>query len=89
MSPRCLPALTALLAIAGSAFSPRGAAAEERDVRALRLVPFPKRVRFEEGSFALDRELVLEAEPDAAAVAGPLIAEELERAGLKRPAVRA
>ncbi len=62
--------------------------APAEDVSALRLVPFPKKVSFEEGTFSLDRALVLEAPAESAGLIGRLIGEELKRAGCKTPEVR-
>jgi hexosaminidase len=58
------------------------------DAKALRLVPFPKKVEIKEGTFDLNRPLVAEVSvrPDDPAV--QLIAEELKRAGLPEPKVK-
>ena len=58
------------------------------EVSALRLVPFPKNVRLQAGTFSLDRALVLEAPADSAGLIGRLIGEELKRTGCKPPEVR-
>ncbi len=56
---------------------------------ALRLVPFPKEVRFEPGCFDGQQRLVLEAPADRLAVLAQLVSEEFLRAGLARPEPRA
>jgi len=54
----------------------------------LRLVPFPKRVDRQQGTFPLDEKLVLEAPAGAAELLGGMIAAELKRAGLPAPQIR-
>ncbi len=49
---------------------------------ALRLVPFPKEVRIEPGSFSLKRDFIFEASPSGEVV-GQELSAELQRAGLK------
>ena len=63
-------------------------AVRAEDVGALRLVPFPKEVRLEQGTFALDRPLVLEAPADQCEQLGRIVGDELERAGFAPPEVR-
>jgi len=58
------------------------------EASSLRLVPFPKEVRLEGGEFALDRRLVVEAPKEVAKLLGRMIADELERAGLRPPEIR-
>jgi N-acetyl-beta-hexosaminidase len=58
------------------------------EVSSLRLVPYPKKVSLQEGTFSLDRALVLEAPAESAGLIGRLIGEELKRAGCKAPEVR-
>jgi len=65
-----------------------GSRAPAGEVSALRLVPFPKEVRLQEGTFSLNGPLVLEAPAESAGLIGRLIREELKRAGCKRPEVR-
>ena len=59
------------------------------EVAALRLAPFPKQAAFQQGTFPLDEELVLEAPAASAQLLGGLIGGELRRAGLPTPKVRA
>ena len=59
------------------------------EATALRLVPFPKEVRLEAGALALDRKCVLEVPADVAGLLGGLVTEELGRANLAAPEVRA
>jgi hexosaminidase len=54
-----------------------------------RLIPFPKEIEPRPGAFALDRQLVLEAEPALAPLLARRIAEELALARLSPPPVRA
>jgi hypothetical protein len=54
----------------------------------LRLVPFPKQVQLDPGSFNLDRRLILEISQDQAEVLGEQISAELRLAGLAVPNVR-
>ena len=54
----------------------------------LRLVPFPKRVEMEQGTFPLQGKLVLEAPAGAAEMLGGMIGAELKRAGLPAPQLR-
>lgn len=58
-------------------------------VQALRLVPFPKEVELGQGTFLMDRPLALEAPAESTQQFGDLLAEELQRAQLPAPAVRA
>ncbi len=81
---RCHLVLAALLC---SCLSP-AALAQARSAATLRLVPFPKEVRLQAGTLALNRRLVLEAPADSAALLGELVATELSRAGLPAPEVR-
>ena len=48
----------------------------------LRLVPFPKEIRLEEGRFSLDRPLTLEVPRSQAELIAQSISDELARAGL-------
>lgn len=62
--------------------------AAESSAVALRLVPFPKELSLEEGSFPLNQPLVLAVPADAH---GPLVAtivDEFRRAGLPQPRLR-
>ncbi len=52
------------------------------DMARPRLVPFPKQVKLQQGSFALDRQLTLECSTGAVALLGRIIGDELKRAGL-------
>ena len=63
-------------------------AATPEDVATLRLVPFPKEVRLQPGSFELKRPLVLEVPADRAATFADLLNDELKRAGLPAVQVR-
>ena len=54
----------------------------------LRLVPFPKQVRVEQGVFGLDRRLVIDVPGEAACLFGRLITLELTRAGFPSPKLR-
>ena len=54
------------------------------DASSLRLVPFPKEVKLAEGRFALDRPLVVQFDTEDV---GKMIGPELERIGLRPPAV--
>lgn len=87
------PPLWCLVALAiGAAAVPGPAAdraAEAGDVSALRLVPFPKHVERRAGEWALDGRLVLEAPSDVAALLARQVGDELGRAGLEKPEVRA
>ena len=65
------------------------AATSAEEATALRLVPFPKEVTLKAGTFPLDRPLVLEAPDGAAEVVGRLLSDELRRARLPAPTVRA
>lgn len=51
----------------------------------LRLVPYPKRITLAEGTFDLQRPLVLERTPAAGDADAALIAAEMQRAGLPAP----
>jgi len=82
MAWRFLP----IAAIAAVALSAR--AAEPQGAAALRLVPFPKEVRLGEGAFALDRQLVVEADAAQAKVLASLLAAEMKRAGLPEPRLK-
>lgn len=55
------------------------------DAAKLRLVPFPKKVSLSEGTFALARQLTLEAPGKSGAHLGDLLASELRAAGLPEP----
>lgn len=57
-------------------------AAEPADAATLRLVPFPKEVRLQPGTFELKRPLVLEVPADRAATFAYWLNDELKRAGL-------
>jgi len=59
-----------------------------QEVSSLRLVPFPKELQAESGTFALDRPLVLEAKRDVAALLGGMIVDELTVAKLPAPKTR-
>lgn len=59
------------------------------DADDLRLIPFPKEVRRSAGAFALDCPLVLEAPATQAVLAGQLLNDELQRAGLPTVQVQA
>jgi hypothetical protein len=63
--------------------------ARSDDALALRLVPFPRQVRLEQGSFDLNRPLTLQVAKDSTAPLARLIVEEMERAGLPKPKVAA
>ncbi len=54
----------------------------------LRLVPFPKQVRVEQGAFGLDGRLVIDVPGEAARPLGRLITLELTRAGFPAPKLR-
>ena len=54
----------------------------------LRLVPFPKDVRIEQGAFGLDRRLVIDVPRKASSRMGRLISLELTRAGFPSPRLR-
>ncbi len=58
------------------------------DVSALRLVPFPKRVELRQGTFSLERKLVLETPATSAKLLARQLGEELRLAGLEMPEVR-
>ena len=60
-------------------------AAEEQD---LRLVPFPKEIRLQSGSFSLGQSLILEAPEAQGVLWGRLLSDELRRAGLPEVSVR-
>ena len=55
------------------------------DVARLRLVPFPREIRLEEGTFPLSGELTLEAPEAALALLGEMVQGELKLAGLAGP----
>ncbi|MHC4404625.1 MAG: glycoside hydrolase family 20 zincin-like fold domain-containing protein [Planctomycetota bacterium] len=77
------------LLVAAAALIPLTAeAGPAQDVESLRLVPFPKEVRLEDGGFSLDRPLVLEASADQRKPLGRMLTEELKRAGYAPPEVR-
>jgi hypothetical protein len=73
--------ITALALVAATASGSRAA----DDVAALRLVPFPKEIRFEAGEFDLRTIRAFEATADRLPLLGNLLADALGRAGLKRP----
>ena len=73
---------TAVLALA---LPPAGWTQEVAD---LRLVPFPKEVRLEQGGFPLDRQLILEAPADQCALLASVLGDELKRAHSPAPEVR-
>ncbi|MCY3020657.1 MAG: beta-N-acetylhexosaminidase [Planctomycetota bacterium] len=77
----CLWPLVILGASAAAAFA--------EEATALRLVPFPKEVTLQAGTCLLDRPLVLEVPDGATEVVGRLLADELRRAGMPAPTVRA
>jgi hypothetical protein len=54
----------------------------------LRLVPFPKRVERQQGTFPLDEKLALEVPAGEAELLGGMICSELKRAGLPAPQIR-
>lgn len=58
------------------------------EVTSLRLVPFPKKVTWAEGSFALDTARVLSGSGGTFELAQALIGEEMKRAGLPLPLAR-
>ncbi|MCR4415264.1 MAG: glycoside hydrolase family 20 zincin-like fold domain-containing protein [Thermoguttaceae bacterium] len=58
------------------------------DASALRLVPFPKEVRLEPGTFSLKSPVVFEAPADRAETFGRLLNDELRRARLPAAEVR-
>jgi len=60
-----------------------------QEIAALRLVPFPKEARLDQGTFALKGPLVVEAPADQCEPLGRIVGDELERAGLPAPDVRA
>lgn len=59
-----------------------------QDARTLRLVPFPKEVRLQQGEFTLNEPLTLELSKQANPVLVSLLGDELKRAGLPAPEVR-
>jgi hexosaminidase len=63
-------------------------AARANDAAALRLVPFPKQVELQSGTFSLDQPLVLQAPAKLADRLGRLIGDEFRRAGLTPPKVQ-
>ncbi len=75
-----------VLALVVSADDAHGDDAEQ--AQALRLVPFPKEVQLEQGTFALDRPLLVEAPAELATLFGELLGAELKRAKLPVPEVR-
>lgn len=58
------------------------------DSSSLRLIPFPKETRLEEGTFSLNRSLTLEASQEQAQILGEQITAEFKRAGLAAPQLR-
>ena len=62
--------------------------AHAEDASALRLVPFPKKVELQQGTFPLDQKLLIEAPAASAALWGRLISNELQRASLPAPDVQ-
>jgi len=64
-----------------------GHAASASDVSALRLAPFPKEIRFHEGTFDLGRDLTLEASSGSVEFFAEMIGAELKRAGLPAPKI--
>jgi hypothetical protein len=82
---RSTPAVTILLAL-GAALALSGLQAQ--DVSSLRLVPFPKEVQFDPGSFSLNRHLLLEISQDQLPELGQEITAELALAGFAAPTIR-
>ena len=58
------------------------------DASALRLVPFPKEARLEEGGFELNRRLVLEVSQRQAEILASQLTSELTAAGYAPPSIR-
>ncbi len=79
-----LVVLLVVQAVCGFAWPCRAGVPE--DAARLRLVPFPKEVRLEAGTFELKQPLVLEVPADRAATFAHWLNDELQRAGL--PPVR-
>ena len=77
-----------LLANAGWAEILWHSTSRAEDSAALRLVPFPKQVELQQGSFSFDRPLTLQLPAGAAELLGRQIGDELRRAGLPAPEVR-
>jgi len=65
------------------------AIADAAEVSSLRLTPFPKQIELQPGAFSLDAKLVLEAPAQSAKLLGQLTGEEMQRAGLPVPEIRA
>ncbi|HSW46226.1 MAG TPA: glycoside hydrolase family 20 zincin-like fold domain-containing protein [Phycisphaerae bacterium] len=65
------------------AMSPASSLAD--DVSSLRLIPFPKEVKLQEGSFTFESEMLLELPATQADLIGRLIHKELEARRLPRP----
>ena len=72
------------MSLAALTLLPAAALAAE-DAASLRLVPFPKEVRLESGTFSLDRPLVVEAPPEVLAQVGEAFGAECPRARLRPP----
>ena len=60
-----------------------------QDAASLRLVPFPKEVRLEQGTFSLDRPLVVESAPGVADLLGRMAGAECKRTGCPAPTTKA
>ena len=75
------------MSLAALTLLPAAALAAE-DAASLRLVPFPKEVRLESGTFSLDRPLVVEAPPEVLAQVGEAFGAECRRAGLRAPQLK-
>ena len=61
--------------------------ADIHSVRSLRLVPFPKEIRWEAGTYSMDQRLILETVEEQAGILGEQIAAELKLSGLGAPEV--
>ena len=79
--------LCGALALMLAADLPSPASADQAS--ALRLVPMPKEIRLDKGTFALSGKLILEVPASGSDLLARAIGEELTRAGFKAPQVRA
>lgn len=79
------PPITLALALAATLMAASVSCAAGGEVATLRLVPFPKAVQPAEGSFSLNRKLILEVGAEQAATVEEQLASELKLAG-SRPA---
>src|SRR5208283_2872281 len=61
--------------------------ARAEDPGALRLVPFPKEVRLEKGTFELNQPMTLEVSQVGPMPLAQLLVEELKRAGFPAPKI--